>query len=62
MEVSNIANVKIPDTCQWTQNNTPESFQVGQVKNCLINWGKLTSNKWILDVVKGCKIEIAEWP
>ena len=42
--------------------NTPDNFTAGKIIYFLHNWCKLTHDKWILDVVKGYKIEFIGEP
>ena len=35
-------------------------FKAGRIKGYLSNWGKLTTDPHILNMVKGCKIDFAQ--
>ena len=39
-----------------------DNFHAGAIARCIDNWKLLTSDKWILEVVKGYKIEFSEKP
>ncbi|VDI36333.1 Hypothetical predicted protein [Mytilus galloprovincialis] len=47
---------------QFTFSNTPDNFIGGKVKTFLDNWMSLTSDNWVLDVVKGYQIEFEQIP
>ena len=42
--------------------NTPDNFTAVKIRYFLHNWCKLTHDMWILDVVKGYKIEFIGEP
>ncbi|CAC5382740.1 unnamed protein product [Mytilus coruscus] len=47
---------------QFTFINTPDNFIGGKVIKFLENWMSLTSDNWVLDVVKGYQIEFEQIP
>ena len=50
------------DSTQFQFENTPENFHGGKISNKLSIWQTLTSDHWILDVVRGYKIEFDTFP
>ena len=42
--------------------NTPDNFIGGKLADKLCEWEKVTSDRWILDTVKGYSIEFSELP
>ena len=42
--------------------HTTDNYQAGSIAKCYAAWCDLTSDKWILDMVKGVKIEFEESP
>jgi hypothetical protein len=42
--------------------NKPENFVGGKISQFLRRWKSLTSDKWILDVINGNKIEFEQLP
>ena len=43
-------------------NNTPKNFQGGKLAGNYENWLQITSDKWILDTIRGYEIEFNETP
>ena len=42
--------------------NTPDNFVGGKISKFLVNWCQLSSDKWLLDIIKGYRIEFDEYP
>lgn len=42
--------------------NTPDNFVAGKIRYYVDNWHRITSDKWILDMVRGIKIPFEEVP
>ena len=43
--------------------NTPHNFKAGKIADCVENWESLTTDRWILNVVRGdfmCQVTLAE--
>lgn len=50
------------DSTNYTFRNTPDNFQGGKISAFYDQWELLTSDKWLLDCVKGLKIEMEHAP
>ena len=49
--------------CKLVDSKTqPGIFKAGRIKGYLLNWGKLTADPHILNMVKGCKIDFDQLP
>ena len=42
--------------------NTPDNFYGGKISDNFVNWRRLTSDKWILQLVRGVQVEFQENP
>ena len=42
--------------------NTPDNFYGGKISNNFANWRRLTSDKWVLQQVRGVQFEFHENP
>ena len=42
--------------------NTPDNFRAGKISECFDNWSQLTSDPFILDIVRGYDIEFEDSP
>ena len=48
--------------CRYTPVHLPENFRAGLIGECWEEWRKLTSDRWILRMVKGFPIEFDQTP
>ena len=42
--------------------HTPDNFRAGAVRSCLPKWKQITNDKWVLDIVKGYRLELWSEP
>ena len=55
--------MSVSNDCKLKGSKTqPGIFKAGRIKGYLLNWGKLTTDPHILNMVKGCKIDFDQLP
>ena len=55
--------MSVSKDCKLVDSKTqPGIFKAGRIKGYLLNWGKLTADPHILNMVKGCKIDFDQLP
>lgn len=51
-----------PNTLLITLPGLGALLPAGRIQHCMANWQKLTSDQWVLDVVKGYHLDLEQWP
>ena len=55
--------MSVSKDCKLVDSKTqPGIFKAGMITGCLSNWGKLTTDPHILNMVQGCKIDFDQLP
>lgn len=56
-------SVSVSKDCKLVDSKTqPGTFKAGRIKGYLLNWGKLTTDPHILNMVQGCQIDFDQLP